>query len=111
MNLPNAGQALVDQDKIIGYLLSPQHRFGVSKARFFAQFGFRVEEWTILRDALREHGRKNEASKVKETGFGSRYEVELFCPDGRRPRMRTVWQVDEGRIAPRLITPYRVKES
>lgn len=37
-----------------------------------------------------------------------RYEVEreLSAPDGRRPRVRTVWQVDEGCNAPRLITAY-----
>ena len=72
MTLPNAGQALVEQDKITGYLLNPQHRFGVSKARFFVQFGFRVEEWTVLRDALREHGRNCEVGRVKETRFGPR---------------------------------------
>jgi hypothetical protein len=40
--------------------------------------------------------------------FGPRYEVdgELTAPDGRRPRIRSVWQVDEGEIAPRLITAY-----
>ena len=33
-------------------------------------------------------------------------EGELPAPDGRRPRVRTVWQVDKGQIAPRLITAY-----
>ena len=46
--------------------------------------------------------------KARETGLGPRYEVEgeLLAPDGRRPRVRTVWQVDTGQIAPRLITAY-----
>ena len=40
--------------------------------------------------------------------FGPRYEVEgtMAAPDGRRPRVRTVWQMDKGQIAPRLITAY-----
>jgi hypothetical protein len=40
--------------------------------------------------------------------FAPRYEVdgELTAPDGRRPRIRSVWQVDEGQTAPRLITAY-----
>jgi hypothetical protein len=61
-----------------------------------------------LADALREHGRQHEVSKEKETGFGPRYEVdgELATPDGRRPRIRTVWQMDEGATATRLITAY-----
>jgi hypothetical protein len=50
---------------------------------------------------------------MKETGFGPRYEVEgeLSCPDDRRPRVRTVWQMDKGHIAPRLITAYPLEES
>lgn len=112
MKLPNAERAVVEQDKITEYLLNPQHRFGVSKARFFAQFGFRAEAWMAMADALREHGGRFEVSKVKETGFGPRYEVEgeLLCSDGRLPHVRTVWQMDKGQIAPRLITAYPVEE-
>jgi len=45
---------------------------------------------------------------VRQTRWGPRYEIdgELKAPDGRQPRIRTVWQVDEGGIAPRLITAY-----
>jgi len=108
MKLPNAHLAIVEQGKICDYLLNSDHRFGASKARFFSEFGFRVETWEMLADALREHGQQHEVSKVKETGFGPRYEVdgELRAPDGRRPRVRTVWQMDEGQIMPRLITVY-----
>ena len=108
MRLPNASQALVEQAKIVEYLLNPAHRYGASKARFFAQFGFRPEAWEVLSVALREHGQQNEVTKQTETGFGPRYEVagELRAPDGRRPRVRTVWQMDEGETAPRLITAY-----
>ena len=51
---------------------------------------------------------KIEVIKAKDAGFGPRFEVEgsLATPDGRRPRVRTVWQVDEGREAPRLITAH-----
>ena len=31
---------------------------------------------------------------------------DLPAPDGRAPRIRTVWQLDTGEIAPRLITAY-----
>ena len=108
MNLPNANLARVEREKITEYLLNPTHRYGASKARFFAAFGFRQEAWEALAIALREHGQQNEVTRVKETGFGPRYEVEgeLIAPDGRRPRVRTVWQIDEGQKAPRLITAY-----
>ena len=108
VRLPNADLALVEQAKIVNYLLNPGHRYGASKARFFGQFGFRAEAWEELALALREHGRQNEVSSVKETGFGPRYEVEgeLTAPDGRRPRVCTVWQLDEGQTGPRLITAF-----
>ena len=89
-------------------MLNPTHRYGASKARFFLAFGFRPAAWEELAAALREHGQQYEVSKVKETGFGPRYEVdgELTAPDGRRPRVRTVWQVDAGGTVPRLITAF-----
>lgn len=108
MKLPNAHLAVVEREKIVGYLLNPVHRYGASKAQFFAEFGFQVETWEILAAALREHGQRYEVTKVKETGFGPRYEVdgELRTPTGRGPRIRTVWQLDHGDIAPRLITAH-----
>jgi hypothetical protein len=108
MKLPNADMAVVEQAKICDYLLNPMHRFGASKARFFADFGFTLDVWEELAVALKRHGADNEVARVKETGFGPRYEVEgeLAAPDGRRPRVQTVWQVDTGQIAPRLLTAY-----
>ena len=113
MRLPNAHLAIVDQGKVVSYLLNPMHRFGASKARFFGGFGFRVEDWETLARALRKHGQQNEVSTETETMFGLRYEVEgpLDTPDGRTPRVRTIWQLDRGEVAPRLITAYPVGAS
>ena len=108
MKLPNALLAVVEPEKLTGYLLNPVHRYGAAKARFFADFGFRASEWEAFGGALREQGQRHEVTKVKETPFGPRYEVEgpIAAPDGRAPRIRTVWQLDEGYVAPRLITAY-----
>ncbi|MCL6507788.1 MAG: hypothetical protein K6T59_12245 [Bryobacteraceae bacterium] len=110
--MSNADLAIVEQEKICGYLLNAEHRCGASKAKFFAEFGFTLDSWEVLADALREHGRQHEVSKEKETGFGLRYEVdgELVAPDGRRPRVRPVWQIDHGETAPRLITVHPLEE-
>jgi len=54
MKLPNAERAVVERDKIVDYLLNPAHRYGASKARFFTQFGFRVEAWEELALALQD---------------------------------------------------------
>ena len=108
MTLPNPGELVVEREKIVDYLLNPAHRYGASKARFFAGLGFRLKEWERLADALREHGRTCRVVGTRETGFGPRYAVEgeLHTPSGRRPRVRTVWQLDEGAVAPRLISAY-----
>lgn len=66
MKLPNADLAFVEQEKICGYLLNAQHRYGASKAKFFAEFGFSLASWEVLADALREHGQQHEVSKGKE---------------------------------------------
>jgi hypothetical protein len=112
MKLPNGHLAIVEQEKVCGYLPNSQHRYGASKAKFFMEFGFAIESWQVLADALREHGQQHEVSKEKEIGFGPRYEVdgELVAPDGCRPRVRTVWQIDDGEAAPRLITAYPLEE-
>ena len=111
MKLPHAVLAVVQQDKIVGYLLNPAHRFGASKARFYAGAGFRIEAWEQLAQALLDHGRMHDVVRTRDTGFGKRYEVEgkLDCPDGRRRLVRTVWQMDDQEIAPRLITAYPLK--
>src|SRR6185369_1834630 len=108
MKLPNIEAAVVEEAKITGYLLNPAHRFGSGKARFFVRFGFAADEWETLAAALREHARQHEVSRVTEIGFGPRYEIDgpLAAPDGRRPSVRAVWQMDKGQLAPRLITVY-----
>jgi hypothetical protein len=111
MRLPNCDNVLVEREKIVGYLLNLFHRYGASKARFFMQFGFQADTWEIFARALREHPKKHEVCRIRQTPFGPRYEVEgkLNTPDGRYPLIRTVWQLDQGQIAPRLITAYPFK--
>ena len=112
MKLPNAEQALVEREKIEDYLLNANHPFGASKAQFFTAFGFSLANWRQLAEALRVHGRRHSVKQMRETGFGPRYEVEgsLEAPDGRSPRVRSVWQWDHGAVAPRLLTAYPVED-
>jgi hypothetical protein len=76
MKLPNAHLAVVEQGKILGYLLDRQHQYGASKAHFFLRFGFTLEAWEVLAAAFCEHGLRHEVTVVTETPFGPRYEVE-----------------------------------
>ena len=116
MYLPNAANALVEPAKITGYLLSPDHPDGRSKADFFGRFGFRREQWQILADALRRHGAAYPIAKAVQSRYGMRYSIdgELEAPDGRAPRIRSVWiiEIDDSETAeeavPRLITAHPI---
>jgi len=112
MKLPHADQATVDKAKISEYLLNPDHPQGSKKARYFEGFGFQSSQPDLLSDALKSLASSGEVSQVRQTGFGPCYAVEgnLVTPDGRNPRVRSVWVVDEGGVAPRLITAYPTGE-
>lgn len=112
MRLPNSGSVRIEKQKIVEYLLSPTHRYGASKARFFAQFGFGLANWEALAAALRDHARKSHRVLRKDTPFGPRFEVDgvLETPSGERPKVRSVWQMDEGETSARLITAHPLEE-
>ena len=111
MRLPNADQARVDREKITDYLLSTTHPRGRSKAEFFIRFGFRAEGWEMLADALRNHAVSYPVARTVSSPYGVRYTVDgpIETPDGRNPRVRTVWMIDEGSTTPRLLTALQVR--
>ena len=108
MRIPNLNQSYVAREKITRYLLNHNHPEGESKADFFSRFGFRVEDWDSLSEALRIHIASSDVVEVTETEWGTEYVVEgvLETPDGRSPQVRAVWIVDRGSSFPRLITAY-----
>ena len=106
--LPGADLAIVEEKKITEYLLALEHPTGGSKAAFFMRFGFRPEAWLVLRAALLRHAREGVAIRETRRTYGVHYTVEgsLHTPDGRDPRVRTVWVVSWGRDRPRLVTSH-----
>lgn len=112
MYLPNADQARVDRAKITEYLLSETHPDGRSKAAYFMRFGFSAGQWEVFSEALRNHAARHAVVKAVESSHGVRYTVEgaIETPDGRNPRIRTVWVVVRGNPGPRLITAYPFSE-
>jgi hypothetical protein len=108
MNLPFLERAVVEQTKIVDYLLAFDHPEGASKAEFFGRFGFTVEKWQVLANALLIHARTNTVSSVSSSEFGTKYRIDgpILCRDGRAPSIRAVWIIDEGSNFPRLVTAY-----
>lgn len=106
MELPFLERLRVDEAKIIGYLLSQANGHG--KAVFFSGFGFRVENWQELADAIKAQAGDNPVAAAVDSLYGIRYSVdgELQTPSGRRPRIRTVWILESGSEEPRFITAH-----
>jgi hypothetical protein len=112
VKLPNAGQAVVAEDKIVRYLLNEAHPRGKDKAAFFSRFGFSVAKWEVLAAALLAHAAAHGVTSTLETREGTHYAVDgpLSTPDGRHPQVRTIWAVDTGSEIPRFITAYPLKQ-
>lgn len=114
MKLRNAHLAIVDRSKVLDYLLSEAHPDNGGKARFFASLGFSREDPEGLMRALR-----NVAAHGKVVSGGGSVHGEKYVVDGwlsahtqesRRWSVRTVWIIDRGGDAPRLVTAYPGKE-
>ena len=106
MKLPNHENALVEEQKITAYLLSEENSGG--KEAFFTAFGFTITQWEILKDSLIAHAAEHEIALTSERPHGIKYiiEGEMQTPDGRLPQIRSVWIMDTGKDAPRLVTAY-----
>jgi hypothetical protein len=112
MKLPNAHLAVVDQDKITGYLLNSAHPDNGGKAPFFLALGFRSDDWQALAAALRELAGEMPVAKKMESPHGLKYIVDgqIETPGGRSPTVRTIWIIDQGLEIPRLVTAYPSKD-
>jgi hypothetical protein len=101
--VPNAAHAVILDAKITDYLLK-----NPGKAKFFLRFGFTLAHWQELHDASLLHVTIHEYAQEIVVDDGVKYVVdgELQSPDGRNPRVRSVWMIDSGMSNPRLISAY-----
>ena len=108
MKLPNGERAVVEQTKIVGYLLNAAHPDNGGKAAFFLSHGFRQDDWETLAAAFRRLVIHVEVEKSVASPHGHKYIVAgpLETPSGKSPSVRTVWIVDAGEDTPRLVTAY-----
>lgn len=108
--LPGAESAYVRENKIVQYLLDPDHQNNGGKAEFFFRFGFTPEAPEVMRAALLRHAREGEVQvdEIERTPFGPECPVEgpLRTPDARDPLVRTVWLWQTGNEGPHLVTAY-----
>lgn len=106
--LPNAIQAWIPAAKLTEYLLSLTHPRGRPKALFFRRCGFYLEDWQALEEALLRQARAGVVVEEIPAVFGVHYVVEgpIASLDGRSPLVWTIWIVEHGKTAPRLVSAY-----
>jgi hypothetical protein len=80
MKLPNGDGAVVDDQKLVGYCLSPAHPRGRHKARLFsAALGFSRANAGLLKRLLLAAARDFDATATRSSEFGDLYEIEFEC--------------------------------
>jgi hypothetical protein len=106
MRIPNASRAVIHADKLQHYLLDIEHERGKSKAMVLLSFGYSPDNWQMLAHDLRRQHLTAEITAVRETAYGTRYEIreQIITPTGRSLRLCTIWQIDLGTDYPRFIT-------
>lgn len=106
-SLPESDHLIVEQTKVVGYLLALDHPEGGAKAKYFLKRGFTHESWEAMAEALKQHGRTQSITETSETRFGRKFTVEcqIETPDGRDPCILTAW-IQEGERPPRLVTAH-----
>jgi hypothetical protein len=112
MKLPNPQRTIVDREKIVGYLLNPAHPDNGGKFKFFTQLGFSGEQSDLMATALKALVKENEVVSVIESPHGRKYVIigRIESPRGKRPLVQSIWIVDKGLDAARLVTAYPHKE-
>jgi hypothetical protein len=114
VKLRNAHLAVIDRTKVLDYLLNEAHPDNGGKARFFASLGFLREDPERLMKALREVAEHGEVVSSTESVHGEKYVVDgwlsVHTQESRQGSIRTVWIIDRGEDAARLVTAYPGKE-
>jgi hypothetical protein len=108
IKIPNAEKAIIEQQKIVLYLLDADHPDGGSKARLLLSIGYSVAQWQQLDVDLRSMHLNEDFVAASHTVWGMRYEIvaPIIGPAGDTVLFRSIWQIDLGTGVPRLITMY-----
>jgi len=110
LKLPNSEQAIIEESKLVGYLLNLSHPDGWSKAKFFFELGFNRNNPQRLEEALKQHASQTNILSIQETPFGLKYVLEgnLVSIFGKPYKVRTIWFIGYNESIPKLVTAYPV---
>jgi uncharacterized protein DUF6883 len=108
VKLPNGEHAIVEDRKVIEYMLNPLHPVGGPKAHLFnTLLGFNASNWQVLRDSLVRAAKDEEAIEGRASPFGQKYELRFQMTGKRRSyTILSIWIIPVGESNPRLVTAY-----
>ena len=108
MKLPNRHLAYVPEAKITHYLLNVNHPDGWGKAQEFRKRGYNDSNVDTLSRDLIAVARSQPVSEAVPTQYGLKYVIYgmIQPPDGGNLLVLSVWMIDYGENAPRLVTAY-----
>jgi len=108
MKLPNADRVVVDLAKLRDYCLSATHPRGRHKARVFqSALGFTASDAELLRSALLDAARTEDANPSRRDAYGQRYVIDCNVTGQKGiATIRSFWIVRHGEDFPRFNTCY-----
>jgi hypothetical protein len=108
MKLPNPDNAIIDEQKLTGYCLNPNHSEGQHKARVFkSALDLDLDDAEELKIVLLEAVKTYEAIPATSNPYGQKYIIDF--PMTRTNKMaiiHSVWIVKSQENFPRLVTCY-----
>jgi len=104
MKLPE--ETVIAQEKLTKYLLVVRKRN--DKSNWFANAGYTLENWKVLKNDLREQILSIDATPTENTKYGQTHEIrgKLVGPNGKSLSVRTVWMTERATGETKLITMY-----
>jgi hypothetical protein len=108
MRLPNGDRAVVDDRKLLQFILSPSHPHGRTHAHLFDRLlGINLTNADVLRQALLQAAATGDAILGEMSDFGQKYEIR-FTFSGPRGvyNVLSVWMIESSGDVPRLVTAY-----
>ena len=108
MKLPNPEKAIIDNQKLAGYCLNPNHTDGQHKARVFqSALNLDINDINELKAALLEAVENNDAVSTKRNQYGQKYVIDFPMTRGDKTAViHSVWIVKKQENFPRLVTCY-----
>jgi len=108
VKLPNGHHAIVDDAKLLDYVLNPAHPVGRHHAALFQRLlGITRDHYLALKNALLEGATDLEVQPGQPSRYGSKYEMRLSLEGTEGTKVvLAIWLIEAGDDRPRLVTCY-----